>query len=474
MDIDSLSLVSSFYGTENPHDVMGFTDAGIMERRMFRHHVAELLQIISARPHARVVMELSRYYLMRVSLQVAMFVTDRIVLVGDNVSDPCLKQYLNDDDILITDVFRGFSCNVIDLFTTLTFISDPDQDERILARGRIPDTSRITITLFGGDTGVSVREYTAPLSLMESQCRNQIHGLPEISEARAVVSTFIPSSGFGFSHGLVMSMLLDIPMFDRRLINGAQIALLGLSDYALITSVSFLESLEKDDVIAGCRLVLVNGFFEKMMDYIAVSSVTDCPVVESLGTLTHGVIALRRLANGKSFHFVNSVRYQLDEDGVLTCNSCFDQENCCYPTEYTAQVTGRDFLITGRRKRLVAVRGKDYNLDDMEQCLERAGFGSRVAVFEFSRWKEKEKYIVIAVESEELCMLSGSDDIESRGLAADYVNEIRNELIIGGYPGELLPRKVRFVRKISYNEFGRPDYERLKKVFSQISPDKQR
>lgn len=224
MDIDSLSLVSSFYRTENPHDVMGFTDSGIMERRMFRHHVAELLQIISARPHARVVMELSRYYLMRVSLQVAMFVTDRIVLVGDNVSDPCLKQYLNDDDILITDVFRGFSCNVIDLFTTLTFISDPDQDERILARGRIPDTSRITITLFGGDTGVSVREYTAPLSLMESQCRNQIHGLPEISEARAVVSTFIPSSGFGFSHGLVMSMLLDIPMFDRRLINGAQFA----------------------------------------------------------------------------------------------------------------------------------------------------------------------------------------------------------------------------------------------------------
>jgi hypothetical protein len=101
----------------------------------------------------------------------------------------------------------------------------------------------------------------------------------------------------------------------------------------------------------------------------------------------------------------------------------------------------------------------------MENTLERAGFGSRVAVFEYVPWKEKERYVVIAVESEELCALSASSDIENRGLAADYVNEIRNELSSGGFPSELLPRKVRFVRKISYNEFGRPDYERLKKLF---------
>ena len=473
METDSLSLAASFFGAGNPHDVMGFTDAGIMERRMFRHHVAELLQIINARPHARVVMELSRYYLMRVTLQTAMFVTDRIILVGDNVSDPCLRQYLNDDDILITDCFRGFSCNVIDLFTTLTFISSPEQDEKILAAWSIPDTSRITVALFGGDTGVSVKEYATPLSIMEQQCRDQIRGIPELSDVRAVVSSFKPSSGFGFSHGLVISMLLDIPMYDRQLLKGTQISLLGIPDYAFITSMLFLGSLGKEDVIAGCRLILVNGFFEKMIDYMAVSSVADCPVVESLGTLTHGVIALRRLSEGRSFHFVAHVNYRIDEDGVLVCNSYFDGANCNYPTEYTVQISGRDFIITGRRRRLVEVRGVSYNMDDMEHCLERAGFGDRVAVFEFSRRKEKEKYIVIAVESEELFMLSGSDDIENRGLAADYVNEIRNELISGGYPEELLPRKVRFVRKISYNEFGRPDYERLKQVFSLFGPDKQ-
>ncbi|MBQ3683591.1 MAG: hypothetical protein II922_11065 [Succinimonas sp.] len=467
MDTDSLSITAPFLRPGNPHDVMGFTDAGIMERRMMRHHVAEILEIAAARPHARMVLDLSRFYLMRVSLLVSMYLSSRIICVGDNVSDPCLRQYLNDDDLLITDRFRGFSGNdnSIDISTTLTFSSAPEKDEQILSSRKIGDISGICFALFGGDTGVSVQEYPVSLNVMEQQCRDQIREIPEIAEAGVAVSTFPPTHGFGFSHSLLMSMMLDLPMFDRALRQDSQVSLLGLPEYALFTSPEFLNSLNIGDVFPNCKLVLVNGFFEKMMNYIAANSIMDCPIIESLGTLAHGVIALRRLSHGKSFRFVNNVVYRLDEDGVLICNSYFDSERCSYPTEYVVNVTGREFVITGRRKRLVTCRGKSWNLDDMENTLERAGFGSRAAVFEYVPWKEKERYVVIAVESEELCALSASSDIENRGLAADYVNEIRNELSSGGYPSELLPRKVRFVRKISYNEFGRPDYERLKKLF---------
>ncbi len=467
MDTDYLSITAPFLRPGNPHDVMGFTDAGIMERRMMRHHVAEILEIAAARPHARIVLDLSRFYLMRVSLLVSMYLASRIVRVGDNVSNPCLRQYLNDDDLLITDRFRGFSVNdnSIDISTTLTFSSAPEKDEQILSARKMASTSDICFALFGGDTGVSVQEHAAFLNILEQQCRDQIWEIPEISDAGVVVSTFPPTHGFGFSHSLLMSMMLDLPMFDRPLRQDSQVSLLGLPDYALFTSPEFLNGLNVGDVFPNCKLTLVNGFFEKMMNYIAVSSIMDCPVVESLGTLVHGVIALRRLSEGKSFRFVNNVVYRLDADGVLICNSYFDSEHCSRYTEYVVNVTGREFVITGRRKRLVTVKGKPWNLDGMENALERAGFGSRVAVFEYVPWKEKERYIVIAVESEELSALSASSDIENRGLAADYVNEIRNELSSEGFPAELLPRKVRFVRKISYNEFGRPDYERLKKLF---------
>lgn len=462
MSSEYLTFAKVFDDLSEPHRVVSFSELGVYEFQHMRQHVIQLYNVLKNKYRPRVVINFESPYYSAVAFLAAAFACKDIILIGGNIEDDYLYEYIDSDEIVLSDknITKYYNANVLQISKLLiNCYEDVDFASQVLPEFNAKD---VTFSLLSGDEG-EVRDYPRSIASIEEELNSTISCFPQLLEQGVFSYTLPPTHGFDIVHCSLMAVLARGSLLAKQVISQQALAQLSTMNFVFITSSDFLDNIDPDLVVPRASIVFsIGGNLSKGTTLTAYQSF-HCPIIQMIGSLHTGCLGYRDALISNSFKLFKEIKYFVNNEYNLVITKNFINEEP-FTTNYIVAENNDAITIIGEKDRVITIKGSTYSLKTVEDILMDTGKIVNAVAVALRDGDLGETYVgvVVSIPDEMIHILENS---KNKSL---FIMELRNDLQ-GKLPEELIPRKVRFLDKILYNANGRVDYQSLLNCFSQNS-----
>lgn len=461
MSEEYLTFAKVFNDTSNLHRVVSFSDLGLFEFQHMRQHVFQLYSILKEKYRSRVIFNFNSPYYSAISFLAACFADKEMILIGNDVPEKYLDNYIESDEIVLTDqnITKFNKAEVIQIKRVLL-----NSCETFNIRGdKLPefDADSIEFTLIcRSEQNGEIGKFPRTVGSIERELNAVIRSFPQITNNCVFAFTLPITHGFDLVHCSLMAVLARGCVLAKRVVSPQSLAQLSTMDFVFITTCDFINELNPELLIPRATVVFSLGGILSRGAALTASQSFGCSIIQFIGSLYTGCLGYKDPLKSNVFTLFAGVEYQITKDSNLVITKHFIGNNP-YTTNYIVAKQDKGFVIFGDKERSIAINGEKYFLDDLERIITNTGKVKNAVAVALKDSDISEYYVglVVSVTPEMMHILE-----HSKAKTA-FIMDLRKELE-GQVPEDLIPRKVRFLNEILYNDNGSVDYSSLLKCFS--------
>ncbi len=359
-----------------------------------------------------------------------------------NYEQGTIENYKNNSNLVLDDNYLELSASQSDVGNGLDIL--------------IPKNSVVTFYTSGSSGDSLAVNKTFQNLLNEVEVLDQVFGVN--TNDFTYYSTVTHQHIYGFLFKLLW------PLLKNKKINYAVIKypeeLIGISTpFVLISSPAFLKRIyfSSDISISNCRCVFSSGGPLSFESSQACSKIFGVTPTEVYGSTETGGIAYRKNESGEvPWQLFPKVSLVLNKSGYAVRSDYFDEDEFTL-SDHLKEVGSREFILLGRKDRIVKIEEKRVSLDSIESKINRL--------------PEVAHSKVIAIEVQNRLKLAAAivlSDLGRKKLLSDGKKGLKyliTENLKKYFEAVTLPKYYRFIDRFEENLNGKITNEYIKGLF---------